>query len=63
MVTIIELPKEGKAIQREETISIGLAEKVLTKKKGWTLPKDSDYQLKDDKLVKKPVKKSGKKQD
>ena len=62
-VTIIEQPKEGKDIQREETHDIALAEKILTKKRGWELPKDSKFKLKDGKLIEKPTRKTKPKKD
>lgn len=62
-VTIIEQPKEGKDIQREETHEIALAEKILAKKRGWELPKDSKFKLKDGKLIEKPTRKPKPKED
>lgn len=52
-VTIEEKKKEGKPVQRKITLDIGKAERLLTRKKGWQLPKDSAFELKDKKLVEK----------
>lgn len=60
-VTIIEKPKKGKKERRKVTHNIELAEIVLTKKRGWELPEDSPFEIKDGKLQKKEVKKTVKK--
>lgn len=51
MITIIEKLKEGKAVQREMSVSIEQAERILNKSKGWALPEGSKYVFKDGALL------------